>query len=125
MRYALRRRMATRQGDGETQIAQGYDLVQPAGSGDIALRSPQRNQEKYDACTAHRNRRARDLKKSGENGCVHVDAKRKLACSLCALSGPESRFWRKQRSEVYARPKGTFRNYGAATRQRKETEHLA
>src|SRR6266446_1906918 len=93
MRYALRRRMATRQGDGETQIAQGYDLVQAAGPRDIALRSPQRNQEKYDAGAAHRNRRARDLKKCGENGCVHVEAWHRLAYPICALSGPEFRFW--------------------------------
>jgi len=62
--------MATRQGDGETQIAQGYDLVQAAGPRDIALRSPQRNKEKQDAGAARRNHRARDLKKCGENGCV-------------------------------------------------------
>jgi len=64
------------QGDGETQIAQGYDFVQTAGPGDIGLGGPQRNEEKQDAGAAHRNRRARDLKKCGENGCVHLDAKR-------------------------------------------------
>ena len=71
-----------RQGGGETQIAQGYDLVEAAGLRDIGLRGPQRNQEKQDAGAAHRNHRARDLKKCGENGCVHVDARRKLACSI-------------------------------------------
>jgi hypothetical protein len=71
-----------RQGDGETQIAQGYDLVQAAGPCDIGLRSPQRDEEKQDAGDAHRNCRARDLKKYGENGCVHADAERKFACSI-------------------------------------------
>jgi hypothetical protein len=52
-----------RQGGGETQIAQGYDLVQAAGLRDIGLRSPQRNQENYDAGGAHRRHRARDHKK--------------------------------------------------------------
>src|SRR5229473_2655844 len=52
-----------RQGDGETQFAQGYDLVQAAGP-------------------AHRNDAARDLKKCGENDCVHVDAWRKPASSI-------------------------------------------
>jgi hypothetical protein len=61
-------------GDGKTQISQGYDLVQAAGLREISLRSPQRNQEKQDAGAAHRNHRARDLKKCGENSCVHVDA---------------------------------------------------
>src|SRR5882724_4952418 len=86
-------RAEDRQGDGETQIAQGYDLVQAGGTGDIGLRSPQRNKEKQDAGAAHRNHRARDLKKCGENGWVHVDAWRQLACSICARSGPESPFW--------------------------------
>jgi hypothetical protein len=53
---------------------QGYDLAQAAGPRDIGLRSPQRNKEKQDAGAEHRNPRARDLKKCGENGCVHVDA---------------------------------------------------
>lgn len=66
-------RAEDRQGDGETQIAQGYDLAQAPGPRDIALRSPQRNKEKQDAGGAHRNRRARDLNKSGENSCVHVN----------------------------------------------------
>jgi hypothetical protein len=35
-----------RQWDGETQIAQDYDLVQAAGPRDIGLRCPQRNKEK-------------------------------------------------------------------------------
>jgi hypothetical protein len=35
-----------RQGNGETQIAQDYDLVQAACPQDIGLRSPQRNKEK-------------------------------------------------------------------------------
>src|SRR6266478_7009780 len=98
-------RAEDRQGDGETQIAQGYDLVQAAGPRDIGLCSPQRNNEKQDAGAARQNHRGRDLKKSGENGCVHVDAKPKLACSILALSGPESRFWFQQRAEVYAHPK--------------------
>ncbi len=72
-----------RQWDGETQIAQDHDLVQAAGPRDIGLRSPKRNKEKQAAGGAHRNGRARDLKKCGENDCVHVDAKRRL----CALSG--------------------------------------
>jgi hypothetical protein len=75
-------RAKDRQWEGETQIAQGHDLVQAASPRDIGFRSPQRNKEKQDAGTAHRNRRARDLKKCGENGCVHVDAKRKRACSI-------------------------------------------
>jgi hypothetical protein len=61
-------RAEDRQGDGETQIAQDYDLVQAAGPRDTGLRSPQRNKEKQDAGAAHRNHRARDLKKCGENG---------------------------------------------------------
>jgi hypothetical protein len=71
-----------RQGGGETQIAQGYDLVEAASPRDIGLRSPECNQEEQDAGAAHRNHRVRDLKKCGENGCVHVgvDAKRKFAC---------------------------------------------
>src|SRR5712672_3571659 len=72
----------TAKGTAKHKIAQRYDLVQPAGPHDIALRSPQRNQEKYDAGAAHRNRRARDLKKYGENGCVQADAGRKLGRSL-------------------------------------------
>jgi hypothetical protein len=38
-------RAEDRQGDGETQIAQGYDLVQAAGPRDIGLRSPQSKKE--------------------------------------------------------------------------------
>jgi hypothetical protein len=53
--------------DGETQIAQGYDLVEAAGPRDIGLRSPQGNQEKQDAGAAHRDHGARELKKCGEN----------------------------------------------------------
>lgn len=66
-----------RQGGGKTQIAQGYDLVQAAGPLDIGPGSPQSNQEKQNGCTAHRDCGARELQKYGENGCVHVDAKRK------------------------------------------------
>jgi hypothetical protein len=66
-------RAEDRQGDGEAQIAQGYDLVQAPGPRDIGLRSPQRNQENQDAGAAHRDRRARGLKKYRENGCVHVE----------------------------------------------------
>jgi hypothetical protein len=66
-----------RQGHSETQIAQGYNLVQAAGPCNIVLPSPQCNQEKQKAGAAHRNHRARDLKKCGEKGWVHVDAKRK------------------------------------------------
>src|ERR1700723_2534898 len=65
-----------RQWDGETQIAQGYDLVQAAGPCDISLRSPQRNHENQDAGAAHRNHRGRGPKKRGLSGCVHVGAKR-------------------------------------------------
>src|SRR5882762_5288097 len=75
-------RAEDRQWDGETQIAQGYDLLEAAGARDIGLRSPQRNKEKQDAGAAQRNHRARDLQKCGENGCVHVDAKRKLTRSI-------------------------------------------
>src|SRR5258707_5391946 len=71
-----------RQWDGETQVAQGYDLVQAACPRDIGLRSPHRNQEKQDAGAAHRNRRARDLKKYRENGCVHVNSKPKRPRSI-------------------------------------------
>jgi hypothetical protein len=39
-------RAEDRQGDGETQIAQDYDLVQAAGPREIGLRSPQGNKEK-------------------------------------------------------------------------------
>jgi hypothetical protein len=39
-------RAEDRQRDGETQIAQGYDLVQAAGSREVGLRSPQRKKEK-------------------------------------------------------------------------------
>ncbi len=60
-----------RQGGGEKQIAQGYDLVQAAGPRDIGLRSPDRNQENYDAGGAHRDHRARNPKKCGENGYLH------------------------------------------------------
>ena len=38
-----------RQGDGETQVAQGCDLVEAAGLRDVGLGSPQGNQEKQDA----------------------------------------------------------------------------
>jgi hypothetical protein len=72
-----------RQRDGETQIAQGYDLVEAAGPCDIGLGSPQGDQKKQDAGAAHRDRGARERKKCGENGCVHADAKRKAR----ALSG--------------------------------------
>jgi hypothetical protein len=65
-----------RQGGGETQIAQGCDLVQAAGLRDIGLCRPQRYEEKQDAGAAHRNHCAGDLKKCAENICVHVDAKR-------------------------------------------------
>jgi len=75
-------RAEDRQRDGETQIAEDYELVQAAGPSDIGLRSPQRNKEKQDAGAARRNHRARDLKKCGKNGWVHVDAWRKLACSI-------------------------------------------
>jgi len=69
-----------RQGDSETQIGQDDDLVQAAGPRDIGLRSPERNKEKHGAGAAHRNRRARELQQCGQNGYVHVDATRKLAC---------------------------------------------
>jgi hypothetical protein len=75
-------RAEDRQGNGETQIAQDYDLVQASGTQDIGPRSPQRNQEKQDPGTAHRNRDVRDLQKCGENGYVHVNAKRKPASSI-------------------------------------------
>jgi len=107
------------QGDGETQIAQGYDFVQTAGPGDIGLGGPQRNEEKQDAGAAHRNRRARDLKKCDENGCEHVDARRKLARPVCALSVlhlGRNLLLVQKRSEVYTHPKGVFRKYGPATR---------
>jgi hypothetical protein len=68
-------RAEDRQGDGETQIAQGYDLIQAAGSPDIGLRHPQGDKEKQDAGAAHRNSCARDLNKCGKNGGVHMDAK--------------------------------------------------
>jgi hypothetical protein len=77
-------RAEDRQGDGETQIAQDYDFVQAASPRDIGFRSPQRNKEKQDGGAAHRDHRARDLKKCDENCCVHagVDAKRRLASSF-------------------------------------------
>ena len=71
-----------RQGNGETQIAQGYDLVEAAGPRDIALRSPQRNQEKQEAGAAHRNRCARDLEKCGENGESACECQRKLGALI-------------------------------------------
>jgi hypothetical protein len=70
-----------RQGRGETQIAQGDDIVQAVGLRDIGLCSPKRNKEEEDTGAAHRNHRARDLKKCGENGYVHVDGKIRLASS--------------------------------------------
>jgi hypothetical protein len=56
------------QGEGETQIAQGYDLVEAADLRDIGLRDPRGNQEKEDAGAAHRDYRARDLKKGCKSG---------------------------------------------------------
>jgi hypothetical protein len=47
----------------ETQIAQGYDLVQAAASRDIGPCSPQRNKENWDAGAAHRNHRAKRSQK--------------------------------------------------------------
>jgi hypothetical protein len=61
------------QRDGETQIAQGYDLVEAAGAGDIGLGGPEGNQENQDAGAAHRYRGARNVKKRRENNWVHVD----------------------------------------------------
>ena len=66
-------RAEDRQGDGETQIAQGYELVQAGSPGDIGPGGPQRNKEKQDAGAAHRNRRPRDLKECGQDDGVHVD----------------------------------------------------
>jgi len=97
-----------RQRDAETQIAQSYDLVQAAGPRDIGPGSPQPNNEKQDAGAAHPNHRARDLKKRGEKGWVHVDAWRRLACCNCALSAPESPFRGSKRSEVYTDPNRVF-----------------
>lgn len=57
-----------RQGEGETQIAQGHDLVEAAGLPDIGLRSPRGNHEKHDAGAAHRDYGARDLEKGCKNG---------------------------------------------------------
>src|SRR5258708_4682269 len=82
-------RAEDRQRDGETQIGESYDLVQAGGPRDIGPGSPQRNNEKQDAAAAHPNHRARnlkkcgerDLKKSGKNNGVHVDAWRRLAHS--------------------------------------------
>ena len=51
------------QGDCETQIAQGDDLVQAASPRDIGLSRPQRNNEKEDTGAAHGNHRSRDPKK--------------------------------------------------------------
>jgi len=70
-----------RQGDGETQIAQGYDLVEAASARDIGLGSPKGNQENQDAGAAHRERGSVQRKKCSEKGCVHVYAERKLACA--------------------------------------------
>ena len=69
------------QGDGETQIAQGYKLVQAASLRDIGSGSPQRNHENYDAGTTHRNYRAVDPPKCIES-YMHLDFKRELACSF-------------------------------------------
>src|SRR5580700_10978206 len=70
-----------RQGDGETQIAQGYKLVQAAGLRDIVSGSPQSNHENYDPGTTHRNYRAVDPPKCRES-YMHLDFKRELACSF-------------------------------------------
>jgi hypothetical protein len=71
-----------RQGRGETQIAQGYDLLQAASPRNIGLRSPDRNQNNHDAGGAHQGHRARDHKKCRENCYVHVDAEPKFRCSI-------------------------------------------
>jgi hypothetical protein len=71
-----------RQGGGETQIAQGYDLVQAVSPRDIALRSQDRDQNNYDAGSAHRGHCARDQKKCGENCYVHVDFEPKFRRSI-------------------------------------------
>jgi hypothetical protein len=78
-----------RQRGGETQIAQGYNLVQAARPRDIGFRSPQGNQEKQDSGAAHRNHSSRNLKKCGENGYVHVDvdAKRFRVKKASILAG--------------------------------------
>src|SRR5262249_43321411 len=60
-----------RQGESETQIAQGHDLIQAASLGDLGFRSPYSDEEKRDAGGAHPCCRAREFKKYGENGWVH------------------------------------------------------
>jgi len=74
-----------RQGSGETQIAQGYDFVEAAGAGDVVFGSPQGDEDNQDAGSAHRDDRPGDFEEHGENGCVHVDGKHKVALLDLAL----------------------------------------
>jgi hypothetical protein len=67
-------RAEDRQGNGETQIAQGYNLVEAALSREIVFRSPKRDQKKQEAGEAHRDCGPGELKKCGGNDGVHVDA---------------------------------------------------
>jgi hypothetical protein len=87
------------QGDGETQIAQGYDLVEAAGPREIGLGSPQGNQEKQDSGAAHRDRGAGNLKKRGEDDWVHVDGKSQVACYISGACSGSIRLQIVQRGE--------------------------
>jgi hypothetical protein len=71
-----------RQGDGETQIAQSYELVQAVGLREIGPGAPQRNEENKDASSAHRNYRAVDPKNCRDNSRLQVGVKRKHASSI-------------------------------------------
>ena len=78
-------RAEDRQGQGETQIAQGDDFVEAAGLRDIGLRSPQCDREKQDGGGAHGGRRGREIKKREENDWVHGDVMHMIAPQIVLL----------------------------------------